>query len=296
MIYVRQGIYQATRLSFILLFLSIITACESEEILPLYKPGVQIPITLGSSNSPYGYHIFTPDSYTNEGSGYPLLIFLHGSGERGNSSVLSNRLNLVLKHGPPKLIDNNKWYVQNPMIVASPQAHDGGGWHSIEIHEFIEYLVENYQVDENRIYLTGLEMGGNGIFTYLGDYGDQSYAAACVPICGAGNNIQDPNLINTPIWVFHGANDDIMPVSHSIQLIDRINRLNPPVKAKLTVYRGVGHDSWSQTYDESGMCTENTNSDPHSINILDGTRICSESIDYDPFSVSIYDWMFEHQK
>ena len=84
------------------------------------------------------------------------------------------------------------------------------------------------------------------------------------------------NFLNIPLWAFHGESDDTVPVSGSSNMIDAINTLKPSIKAKLTLYPGVGHNSWSRTYDGSGMGTENA--------------------DFDPFSISIYDWMFEYQK
>lgn len=251
-------------------------ACKTEKLITLYQSGEQIPIIHKKTDSPYGYHIFTPELYSDEGPEFPLLIFLHGSGERGNSAVDSTKLDLVLVHGPPQLINESKWNVSNSMIVASPQAHTPQGWISSDIHEFIEYLIANYRVNKDRIYLTGLSMGGFGIFNYVGKYGDQGYTASYVPICGGGKTEYANKFKNIPLWAFHGESDDTVPVERSADMIEAIKTLNPTIKPKLTLYPGVGHNSWSRTYDGSGMGSENT--------------------DFDPFTISIYDWMFKYQK
>jgi predicted peptidase len=264
---------------------SIIIACSENKIdpldfnilsnLPIDTGGVHMAVVHESSTAPYGHYVYTPGSYEADGPEYPLLVFLHGSGEKGNSKDDPTKLDLVLRNGPPMLIKKNVWNPTYPMIVASPQCHDGG-WNSTKVHEFIKYLVDHYQVNRKRIYITGLSMGGYGTFGYIGDYGISSYAAACVPICGGGNKSKAENFIDMPIWAFHGdADGTVLPIK-SIEMIEAINVFNPSPTAKLTIFPGVGHNSWSMTYDGSGMGTE--------------------SNEYDQFDQSIYDWMFQYQK
>lgn len=245
------------------------------ENLPLDTGGVQLAHLHESTSSPYGFHAYTPSSYAADGPKFPLLIFLHGSGEKGNSAVTPAKLDLVLRNGLPKLIKREEWNPEYPMIVASPQCHEGW-WDSQKVHEFIEYIIDAYQVNTKRIYVTGLSMGGYGTFSYIGDFGDESYAAACVPICGGGSTGKAEHFLNIPTWAFHGDADGTVSVNNSIHMIEAINALNPLLEAKLTIYPGVGHNSWSKTYDGTGMGTERS--------------------DYDAFSQSIYDWMFEYQK
>lgn len=243
--------------------------------LPPDTGGEQIAVVHESSASPYGHFIYTPGSYEENGAKYPLLIFLHGSGEKGNSKDDPSKLDLVLRNGPPRLIKRGEWDPAYPMIVASPQCHDGG-WNSIKIHEFIEYLLTNYSINQRRIYITGLSMGGYGTFAYVGDFGDDSYVAACLPICGGGNKSKAENFYNVPTWAFHGDADGMVLPIKSIEMIDAINVFKPSPRAKLTMYPGVGHDSWSKTYNGTGMGSEHT--------------------DFDKFNQSIYDWMFQYQK
>jgi predicted peptidase len=243
--------------------------------LPVDTGGVHLAKIHESTSAPYGHYIYTPSSSSKAGPEFPLLIFLHGAGQKGNSSNDPAKLDLVLRNGPPILIEGSEWNPTYPMIVASPQCHDGD-WNAEKIHDFITYLINEYPVNTKRIYITGLSMGGYGTFSYIGDYGDDSYAAACVPICGGGNINKAESFQNIPTWAFHGDADRTVSVNNSIKMIEAINALNPPEKAKLTIYPGVGHDSWSMTYDGTGMRTE--------------------SSEYDGFNQEIYDWMFQFQK
>jgi predicted peptidase len=270
---------------FILIVPIFLAACSKEnnnptdfnvlQNLPADSGGVQKAYPYESTDSPYGFYAYTPSGYSADGPEYPLLVFLHGSGEKGNSAADPAKLDLVLRNGPPMLIKKNQWSPTYPMIVTSPQCHDGG-WNAQKIHEFIKYVRANFRVNTKRIYVTGLSMGGYGTFSYIGEYGDDSYAAACVPICGGGNTGKAENFMNVPIWIFHGDADGTVPVNNSIKMADAINALNPQLKAKLTIYPGVGHNSWSITYDGTGMGRE--------------------SRDFDDFSMSVYDWMFQYQK
>lgn len=269
----------------ILIIPAIIAACDLQNIdptdfnvlsnLPLDTGGILKAHVHESTSSPYGFYAYTPSAYKDDGPEFPLLIFLHGAGEKGNSAVDPTNLDLVLRTGIPRLINKDKWDPRYPMIVASPQCHDGG-WNADKIHEYIGYLMSKYRINKKRIYVTGLSMGGYGTFSYVGNYGNESYAAACVPICGGGSTGKAESFLDIPTWAFHGDADGTVSVNNSIKMIDAINALNPILKAKLTIYPGVGHNSWSMTYDGTGMGTE--------------------SNDYDAFNQSIYDWMFEFQK
>ena len=270
---------------FILIVPALFAACDKQGVdprdfnilsnLPIDTGGVQKAFVHESTSSPYGFYAYTPSSYQEDGAEFPLLVFLHGSGEKGNSAVDPNKLELVLRTGIPWIINKDKWEPTYPMIVASPQCHDGN-WNAEKIHEFIGHLIAKYRINTKRIYMTGLSMGASGTFSYVGNYANESYVAACVPICGIGSTGKAESFIDIPTWAFHGDADGAVSVNYSINMIDAINAFNPPLKAKMTVYPGVGHNSWSKTYDGTGMGTE--------------------SNDYDAFDQSIYDWMFEFQK
>ncbi|SFZ90995.1 Dienelactone hydrolase family protein [Flaviramulus basaltis] len=245
------------------------------EFLPEDTGGMQKANILGATNAVFGHYIYTPSNYNNNSPKYPLLVFLHGSGERGNSETNPDILNKVLANGPPKLIEKEEWHPKYPMIVASPQL-PSGNWNPDDIHSFITYLIANYNINIERIYVTGLSLGGFGSFSYISTYGFDSYAAAIVPIAGGGSTNSGNKFTTTPVWAFHGDNDTTVSHNQSINMINAINEANPETRAKLTIYPGVSHNSWSRTYDSSGMG--------------------DESSDYDAFNMTIYDWMFMHKK
>jgi len=206
--------------------------------------------------APFGLHIYLPGGMDDSPMPYPLLVFLHGSGERGDSAADPAILATVLHNGPPRLIDRGQWNPPHPMIVVSPQCH-GSSWDAALVRQLIAWIDGHYPVDRTRIYLTGLSMGGYGTWNYLGRYGadagDTLAVAAAVPICGGGSTGQAAAISGTPVWAFHGTADTVVRPFASVDLIKAIGALDPPVAPRLTLYDGVGHDSWSRTYDLSGL-------------------------------------------
>lgn len=280
--YSRNRKFVKCSLLLLLLLLMILgmSACQKYEVvknndfsdlksLPEDTGGKHLTIHLGESDAPFGFYIYLPAGYEQTTSNYPLLVFLHGSDERGNSSENAGDLDLVYKFGPPQLIENGKWAPPYPMIVVSPQCHDEY-WQPKKVDQLIRYLMKNYRVDQRRIYLTGLSMGGGGVYWYLTDMGSKSLVASAVAICGEGN-AADASKAKVPLWAFHGEVDDTVPLQRSIEMIEGFS--NVP-EAKLTVYPNIGHNAWDQTYDLSGMG--------------------QESDSYDPYDISIYDWMLTY--
>ena len=231
----------------------------------------------GTTQAFWGYVEHLPVGYSTEDkTTFPLLIALHGVGEAGNGS---SELNRVLKHGPAKLINHDQWPADRPFIVIAPQS-PGGFFNPTKLYNFIEQMKKDYQVDENRIYLTGLSAGGISIWNYLAKY--QNQITAAVPIAGKGQIIRNDGvhqLAKLPIWAFHGSNDGTVGVNGSIIPIEFL-RSRPggsSSTSKLTIYSGVGHDSWSRTYDLKGMSSQ-----------TDGK--------YDAYDVDIYTWLLSHTK
>jgi predicted peptidase len=245
--------------------------------LPKDMGGVHKPVALGADNSPYGYYLYTPSGYSRNGPRFPLLVFLHGSGQIGNSKDNPSALDSVLHEGPPHLILKGAWAPKYPMIVASAQCHEGP-WDTFKVKEFVEFIRSSYQVDTLRIYLTGLSMGGSGTFDQLTVYGGNSHLAAAVSISGGGELTADKatKAAQVPLWSFNGENDQNVLPDFSKALVKAINELSPVVPAKITMYPQVGHDAWTETYDGTGMGRE----DPA----------------YDPFKMDIYSWMLQFSK
>ena len=169
---------------------------------------------------------------------FPLLLFLHGAGERGSN------IEKVTVHGPPKLIKQGK---QFPFIVISPQCPKGSRWDPDALNAMLDQIIKSHAVDETRIYCTGLSMGGFGTWA-LGSSNPNRFAAFA-PICGGGVDrtaFVSFEMAKKPVWVFHGDADSVVPLKESERMVKALKRRGG--KPKFTVYKGVNHDSWTETY------------------------------------------------
>jgi len=182
------------------------------------------------------YLIYLPKDYEQKNS-WPLVIFLHGAGERGDD------LNQVKVHGPPKLIEAGKEF---PFIVVSPQCPKNKWWDPAELRLFLDEIVKKYKVDQDRIYLTGLSMGGYGTWNWAAE--QPGRFAALVPICGGGDPEKAKLYAGVPIWVFHGGKDPVVPIAQSEKMVEALKKLGSNVK--FTVYPEAGHDSWVEAYND----------------------------------------------
>ena len=182
------------------------------------------------------YLLYLPEDYEQKPS-WPLMLFLHGAGERGNN------LNQVKQHGPPKLIETGKDF---PFIVVSPQCPQGRWWEPVELASLLDEIVEKYKVDQDRIYVTGLSMGGFGTWS-LAAHQPKRFAAL-VPVCGGGEPITAKLFAYAPAWVFHGAKDGVVPLERSEKMVEALKKSGGDVK--FTVYPNAGHDAWTEAYND----------------------------------------------
>lgn len=200
-----------------------------------------------------GYWEYLPPGYGN-GAQYPLLMFYHGVGENGDGS--EGALQSVLNTGLPALLKNDEWPESQPFVILSTQ-HPGGGCHSdAEISGMLAFAMASYDIDPKRVYITGLSCGAIGGWGYLGNHTNEVVAAA-VLIAGDGNGAFGQagcDLGVVPIWALHGDADNVVGVNGSINPIENLNECTDPapVEAKITIYPGVGHNSWDMTYDPEG--------------------------------------------
>lgn len=188
----------------------------------------------------FPYLQYTPLNFEAESDKkWPLIICLHGAGERGNDgwSILGH---LPFNHAKPEEGEGL------PCFMVAPQCPENKFWNCFieSLNDFLDDILENLPIDRNRVYLTGLSMGGTG--TWCWSIANPERFAAVAPICGTGVYWYAENLVNKPLWAFHGTADDIVPVNESLNMIGRIRQLggNP----MLTLYDNVGHDSWVQAY------------------------------------------------
>jgi len=188
------------------------------------------------------YLLSLPESYeVAPDQTWPLIVFLHGAGERGDS------LDLVKRHGPPKRVEAGEAF---PFIIASPQCPKDDWWSDQPVLELINDLEAKYRVDKNRIYLTGLSMGGYGTWHFATKAPHRF--AAVAPVCGGGIPYKMSFIPHLPVWAFHGAKDSVVPLDESSRLITILQK-KPNSAAKLTVYPEANHDSWTETYDNPAL-------------------------------------------
>lgn len=197
-------------------------------------------------NARLGYWLHLPTNYAPEsGEPWPLILFLHGMGERGDN------LELVKIHGIANVVENQPDF---PFITVSPQCPDTTTWAPDELdhlNALLDDIITRYAVDTSRIYLTGLSMGGFGTWHLAARFPERF--AGIAPICGGGPTQHAARLSKTPIWAFHGAQDDVVPLSESEEMVAAVRTAggNP----RFTVYPEANHNSWSQTYDNPTLYT-----------------------------------------
>lgn len=191
------------------------------------KLEARVPVTLD-------YLLFLPKDYEQKDS-WPLLLFLHGAGERGSD------LELVKTHGPPKIVESQPDF---PFIVVSPQCPKDEWWEPFALLALLDDVSRKYKVDPDRVSVTGLSMGGFGTWALAARAPNRF--AAIVPICGGGERFQARRLRDIPVWVFHGAKDEGVPLDRSEEMVEAVRRAGGD--ARFTVYPNAAHDSWTETY------------------------------------------------
>jgi predicted peptidase len=193
------------------------------------------------------YLLFLPEGYTAKSEKrWPLILFLHGSGERGTNVWK------VATHGPPKIVTSRPDF---PFIVLSPQCPEHQAWSKDVLLALLDEITATYAVDTRRIYLTGLSMGGYGTWDLGLTYPEKF--AAIVPICGGGelmtlslaSHEKGPALKTLGVWAFHGGKDPVVPLDESQRMVDALKKKGVQ-DVKLTVYPEAPHDSWTEAYND----------------------------------------------
>jgi len=248
-------------------FSSVVIAAESQSVASFERT---ITKQVG-----YTYLLALPAGYdASAGHTWPLIVFLHGSGERGSDPWL------VAKHGPPKLIrgevpaaapapgaaaapaetpearakrEECAKILATNFIVVSPQCPAGKSWDDDGVLALVDEIAAKYRVDAHRIYLTGLSMGGFGTWS-VGIKNPERFAAI-VPICGGGQRTdirraareKKAELLSLGIWAFHGAKDPTVPLAESETMVADLKKA-AVTDVQLTIYPEAKHDSWTETY------------------------------------------------
>ncbi|MCP4639806.1 MAG: hypothetical protein GY851_05210 [bacterium] len=196
------------------------------------------------------YVVFVPRDY-DPGKEWPLVVFLHGAGERGRDGYKQSAVGLG--HA---IRFRSHWF---PCLVVMPQCPPAGWWAdapqdwakdlkaaTADIDIAMADTMRDYSVDTDRIYLTGLSMGGFGTWVYGAQHTD--IFAAFMPICGGGNVDDAAALSKVPIWAFHGADDSVVPADRSREMVEAVKKAGGNVQ--YTEYPGVNHNSWDKAYAE----------------------------------------------
>ena len=224
----------------------LLAGCASTESA---KPAMQTPQkfqTTVTRKIELNYLLYLPADYSAKSQKrWPLMLFLHGAGERGTN------LTKVAVHGPPKILKDKKDF---PFIVVSPQCPTGERWRSDELLALLDDVMKTHKVDPKRVYVTGLSMGGYGTWALASDAPERF--AAIAPICGGGQTIpillastEKKNALRSlGVWAFHGAKDPVVKLEESEKMVSAFKQVGNK-DVKLTVYPDATHDSWTQTYD-----------------------------------------------
>jgi predicted peptidase len=181
------------------------------------------------------YQLFLP-SFFEKGEPLPLMLFLHGAGERGED------LDKVKQWGPPRFVPDRPDF---PFIVVSPQCPKGQWWDIVLLTALIDQIEQTYPIDADRIVVTGLSMGGYGSWRLAAATPERF--AAIAPVCGGGDPETADSLVEIPVWNFHGSADNVVPEQRSLEMVAAIVAAGGE-RVKHTSYTGVGHDSWKQAY------------------------------------------------
>lgn len=218
--------------------------------------------TLQSNGITYRYQVYVPAGFYERKGKWPVVLFLHGAGERGTDGLQQTQVGLpasIRKH-------MERW----PAVVVMPQCPAEQYWTMPAMYQMamtaLEKSTREFRGDAQRIYLTGLSMGGYGSWKLAATYPGKF--AAVVPICGGAilpavlkaNDAPNPTLYgqfaqaigrSAPVWTFHGAQDSIVPVTETRQLVAALQAAGGNVQ--YTEYPEAGHDSWTAAYDDPAL-------------------------------------------
>lgn len=185
------------------------------------------------------YVVYVPRDYTPTQK-YPVILFLHGAGERGSDGIRQTQVGIgaAIRTYPERF----------PCLVVMPQCPADRWWRGEELeaaYQCLQQTLREFSCDPQRVYLTGLSMGGFGSWELAAKYPDAF--AAVIPICGRGNPADAEKLKNLPIWVFHGEADTLVPPTFSREMVEALQKAGS-TRVKYTELPGIGHNSWDPAY------------------------------------------------
>jgi predicted peptidase len=184
--------------------------------------------------------VTVPSGYNSSSAAWPLIVFLHGSGERGSD------LEAVKRNGPPKLMAlGGQW----PVVLVSPQLEEGAAWNPADLHALANLLKARMRIDPDRVLATGLSLGGMGVWNWAAAYpGD---LAAIAPVCGYGDPKQACQALKVPVRAYHGDADTVVPLAAQQASVDALRACGGTVE--FIIYPGVGHNAWEPAYEDPAL-------------------------------------------
>lgn len=218
---------------------------------PHAAPAAPAPIVEGQTPQPpvapggLPYLLFIPKGYNSSGNElWPLVIFLHGSGERGSD------INAVKKNGPPKFVDTDTAF---PFVVMSPQlppaANEDDPWKIPPLDALLDHVLKTLRVDPNRVYLTGLSLGGMATWSWAA--AEPQRFAAIAPISAMANASTACALKDMPVWDFHGDRDDVLDPRSDFNMVEAIRGCGG--HPRMTIYPDTGHSAWEGAYADPAL-------------------------------------------
>ena len=229
--------------SLLISFSLLLVGCNPHMVQKDINTGFTVE-SININDSATEYLTYIPEKYYKSGQ-MPLLLFLHGAGERGDS------LPKVKTWGPPKIAERNHDF---PFLMIAPQCPQEKWWTDTSQITVLKNILNNtiakYNIDTNRIYLSGLSMGGFG--TWKLAYEIPTKFAAIAPVCGGGKTEWADKLSQIPIWAFHGEMDNTVPIERTKTMVQAI-KMRSPEEIKMTLYPETGHFSWIKAYNQSDL-------------------------------------------
>lgn len=205
--------------------------------LPPLHPGQQ-PVALDVSvhwRSTLRFLLFLPRGYEATTALWPVMFFLHGSGERGSD------IEKLKLQGPPQLSDRNPDF---PFVLVSPQLDEDTVWNPHDLHALLGELQKRLRIDPERVVVTGLSLGGGGTWSWAAHYPND--IAAAVPVAGYGEDDHAVRMKSVPVRAYHGSADTVVPILEHRRMVDALRSAGGQVD--FIVFPGVGHDAWNRAY------------------------------------------------
>lgn len=210
-------------------------ASEGQHALSLDLPGRSAPLR---------FWLYLPPGYLASSDRWPLVMFLHGSGERGTD------INKVRYNGPPRLVMDGRQY---PFVMCSPQldpsSDEDREWDVAPLHALLGVLLQRLRVDPERVTATGLSLGGMGVWSWAASYPED--LAGIAPVCGFGPEQGLCRARSVPVRAYHGKDDDVVPLARDQASVDALRACGGEVS--FTVYPGVGHAAWLPAYEDPDL-------------------------------------------